>query len=170
RAGHSDFSAAEIILCHRRACHETRSVPVAHRCAMGQERIAVREVGVSMNGNSGDLELPQQGTLVQCLDILELVNVFDVINVDLSRGKRVKHECVVRIRTVREVNYVGHPLFPRERRALTIALTMSSWCREYSGSFFATSVFSTSRSFVSYRRRAAPSSDRVAIRAARISP
>ena len=54
---HGDALAADVGLGHRRASDETRSVAVAHRGAVRQQRVRIREIRVRVNRNGGHLEL-----------------------------------------------------------------------------------------------------------------
>src|SRR5574338_527966 len=47
------------------ASDESWSVAVAHGGAMRQEGVAFAEIGVGVNGDGGDFELPAHGPLVQ---------------------------------------------------------------------------------------------------------
>ena len=102
----------------------------------------IGEVGVGVNRDCRHVELTAHRTSVEGFDVLELVDVLDALGIDLSVGERIEHECVVGIGAVREVDCPGHVFIPRLFRACWSALTMSSWCREYSTRFFPSSAFS----------------------------
>jgi len=57
-----------------------------------------------MDRYGGDLELSAKRALVQCLDVLQLMDVGQSFGIDFSGGERIEHERVVRVRTVGNVD------------------------------------------------------------------
>ena len=116
-ARNGNAPAGDFFPRHRLARDEHRAVTVAHRCAVGKKRVLIGEIGVSVDRDGCHIELTTKGASIEGLDVLKLVDVLDTLGVDLSVGERVEHECVVRIRTVGEVNGPGHVFIPRLIRA-----------------------------------------------------
>ena len=109
RTRDGDALAAHIGARHRRARDEARSIAVAHRRAVRQQRVALGEIGVRVNGDGGHLELRLERALVERLDVLQLVHVAKIARIDLSFGERVEHEGVVGVGAVGDVNrFDGH--------------------------------------------------------------
>jgi len=98
RAGNGDSPARQIGGGKGFARHHPRPVALAHGCAVRQQRIAARQIGVCMNRHGGDFQLAGQRPPVQCLDVLQLVLEAQITSVDLSGCQGVEHERVVRIR------------------------------------------------------------------------
>ena len=73
----------------------------------------VREIGVGVNRDRGDVELSAERATVQGFDVLQLVNVADALGIDLSVRERVEHERVVGIGAVGEMDRAGcrHDLY-----------------------------------------------------------
>ena len=74
---------------------------------MRKQQIAVGEVGVGVEGDRGDGELPLHGATVERLDVGELVSERDPLGVDASLGERVEHEGIVGIRAVGDGDRLG---------------------------------------------------------------
>src|SRR6185312_10311272 len=107
-AGDRDALAADVGALRRCARDEPRAVTIAHGSAVREQRVAVGEVSVCVNGDRGDLELGAQRALVERFDILQLVDVAQIAGVNLPFGERVEHERVVGIGAVGDVNGGRH--------------------------------------------------------------
>src|SRR4051812_25096547 len=125
-----------------------------------------------MDGDGGDVQLAAKGAAVEGFDVLKLMDVLDALRIDLPIGEGVKHERIVRVRTVRKMDGArcGHVFSPRLFRACCSALVMSSWCRMYSSRFLGSSVLCAASNLRSYEWSAAVSPASVARRASRMSP
>jgi len=108
RSRDGDALAADIGALCRGSRDETRSVAIAHGCAVREQCVPVSEVGVCVDGDRGDLELRAQGALIERFDILQLVDVAQVAGIDFPFGERVEHERVVGIRAMGDVDGGGH--------------------------------------------------------------
>src|SRR5579864_4278763 len=94
-----------------------------------------------MDRHGRDVELPSQCALVQALYVLKLMHVREPFGVDLPLGEGVKHERVVGVRTMRDVDDHGvEGGRPQRLRAAASAESISVWCSVYSGSCFARSA------------------------------
>ena len=71
---------------------------------MREQRVPVGEVRVRVQRHRRHLELAVEGAAVQRLDVGELMLVAPGAGVDLAGGQRPKHEGVVGVRAVREVD------------------------------------------------------------------
>ena len=58
------------------------------------------KIGISMNADSGHLIFALHRSLVECFNIVQLVDEFEHSRIYFSLGKSVKHEGVVAIRTM----------------------------------------------------------------------
>ncbi len=89
---------------HRLSGNDDRAVVVPHACAAGEQRVLVGHVGIGVEGDRRNFVLSFEGLAVERLDIVQQMNVVAVAGIDFVRCQRVKHEGVVRIRTVCDMN------------------------------------------------------------------
>src|SRR5207248_1362554 len=105
----------EVVQSRRLTRHQGRPVAVSHAGARGQERIPVRQVRKRVNAYCRDLQLALQGTTVECLYILELVDEPQPIRIQPIVRECVKHKRVIGIRTMTNPDSRGtlviHPLW-----------------------------------------------------------
>ena len=92
--------------------NQARTVALAHRGAVGEERVLVRDVRISMNRNRRHLQLAVHGAAVQRLDVLKLVNELEIAGIDQVIGERVKHEGVVGVGRMGDADRCSHQVLP----------------------------------------------------------
>ena len=103
-----DTLAGEAVRPDGFAGDDNRTIVSPHAGAAGKKRVLVRHVGIGMEGNRRDLVFAFEGFPVQGFDIAKHVDVIEIAGIDLARGQRVEHECVVGVGTVRNVNVLLH--------------------------------------------------------------
>ena len=110
RTGDSDVPSANIVARHGPAGNQARPVLIAHRGSVRQQSVGIGQIGVGVNRDRGDFELTAQRALVERFYILELVDVMEPVGLDFALGESIKHECVVGVGAVRDVNGAGHEM------------------------------------------------------------
>jgi hypothetical protein len=91
----------------RFACHHDRPVLPPHARTVREQCIFVSHIGVSVKGEGGHGESPLHCPAVQGLDILQDMAELQVACLELPCRKRIKHEGIVRIRTMPHLNYLS---------------------------------------------------------------
>ena len=82
-----------------------RAVALAHAAAARHQRVVVLQVGVGVEGDRRDVvEGLVDGLLVQRLDVGEGVGELQAGHAHLVGGEAVKHECVIGVRRVRDLD------------------------------------------------------------------
>ena len=101
-AGHGDLDAAEIVFGQRLARDDDRPVAGAHARPVREQDVPVLDERVRVERDRRHLEPALERPLVQRLDVLQDVLELEAARIDLARGERPEHECVVGIRAVAE--------------------------------------------------------------------
>ena len=57
-----------------------------------------------MEGDRGNFVFAFHRAAVEGFDVFQKMDVSQIASIDFLRGKRVEHECIVRIRTVRNMD------------------------------------------------------------------
>ena len=104
RAGDGDGFALQVVDRHRFAGDDHRAVAVPHAGSAGAEGIGLGEVGVTVQTDGGQLQFGRERPTVQGLDIDQFVREFVLASVDLVVGEGVKHEGIVGIGRVANVD------------------------------------------------------------------
>ena len=74
-----------------------RPISISHARTARQQQILVRDVGVGVNRDRGNMQLASHGAFVQRLNVFQLVFETIAAQIDFVRRHRVKHERVVGI-------------------------------------------------------------------------
>src|SRR2546423_8012457 len=104
QAGNRDALAPHVGRTHGRPRDEPRAVSIAHRRAVREQGISVRQIRVRVNRDCRDFELRAQCSLVQRLDVLQFMDITQIARVDLAFGERVEHERVIGIGAMSNVD------------------------------------------------------------------
>jgi hypothetical protein len=105
-AGHgswnSDSETEDILARQRAAGNQHGAIAVSHAGSVGQQSVLVRHIGIGVDADGRDIQLPTQGSFVQGLDILQDVLEAKAVSGNPVVGQREKHECIIRVGRVAE--------------------------------------------------------------------
>src|SRR6267143_412904 len=143
------------------ARHDARTVAISDAGTVGEQGVAIREIRVRMQRDGGDLQLTGERAPVQGFDVAELMHVPAAARVDLPSRHRPKHEGVVGVGAVGDVDRARHgsghdvrpPLRVLRSASLWKFVSASRWASwPYSGRFRASSADSLRRKSAYARR------------------
>src|SRR5205814_9944355 len=99
--------AAQAFRSERAARDHKRTVAVAETGAARQQRVSLRDMRVGGKGERGDVVKTFQSPAIERLDVLKDMLKTQMTSRDFLCGQPVKHEGVVRVRTVRKFQLQG---------------------------------------------------------------
>ena len=97
---HGDRRAAQFVERHAPFGDDHRTIPVAHACPARTENVAMAEEGIGVDADRRQLQIALERTLVERLDVDQLVRKPIPARVDLALRQGIEHESVVGIGTM----------------------------------------------------------------------
>ena len=110
RAGDGDLLTSQISDPHRLASDDHWAVVVSHARAASTQSVLVGDVGVAVQADGGQFEFAALRSVIQRFDVLQGVREAIVSGRDFVVRQRMKHEGVIRVRAVSDIDRNGHGL------------------------------------------------------------